>query len=506
MRYKKDKGMAIIAVLTLIIILVALTTTLVSTSKEHLFTTSKHYDKSVAQNLGEAAVSEAILKLKQSSSWGESSGDYLLMRSGNQDATVIGAGVKDPNSAIPYNIKGAYYITFDPNATVPYSYNNLDGGNDPNGGWQGRNVPAGSANIIANVAVGNVVKRVEVYVTIPAGGSVPVMPTIGGEVNLTFQDSVSGSPGILNMFCINSSGTPIPDPPTLHGNYSAESASASIKLHGDTADIHILNSGTLTAKGDILDKNGNNLIDGSTYKNDEREVPDIDISSLPTGVATHIDPGTMAFQISNNKVKYKGVEYGDGDTIADGIKVEFRGTVWVPKPSIVISKNIEVDGDLTLKGLNLEFDGTSGPPYIYLKNGGNLTLKGAANSAGGNVSGEGKIYALGSVSVDTENQGEIYTGAGGDISIYSGGNVFLDSSDNKLTYYGLIYSKGNFTGHAMGSDITFYGSLLIKGNLTLNAEAGYGRPSSIIIGIDKDIIPPAAPTGGSPHVKFWQDF
>ena len=504
---KNNKGIAIVAVLTLVIIMVLLTTALVTVSKEHLFQTSKYYEKSVAENLAEAAVSEAVLILKSNSSWGEVPDDYLLMEAGNQ--AFSGASGKTPNSLISYDVKGLYYITFDSFSGLPYSYNNLDGASDPNGGWQGHTVPPGYADIIVNVAVGSVVKRVEVLITIPAGGSVPVMPTIGGKANFKFENGAGMAQGTLDMYCINPSGTPLPDPPNLHANSSGSDA---IIINGDLSNVNIYNSGNLTAKGGIVDGGGNNLIDGATYDNDEREVPDIDITNLPTGVATAIDGGTIKYLPATNKISYNGADYGDGDIIADGMEIVYAGGAFNPKPSLIITKNIEVDGDLNLKGVSLEFDRPSDPPYIYLKDGGSLTLQGASNSGAGNLCGEGKIYALGGISVNTDGNGSIDTGAGSDISLYANENVFMSAYNtgggggSDLKYSGLIYTNGSFECINEGGDIIFNGSLLVKGDVKVNAKSGFGNAGSIVFGIDKNIIPPASPTGGDPEIKFWQDF
>jgi len=498
MKYKKDKGMAIIAVLTLVIILIVLTTALVAMSKEHLFTTSKYYEKSVAQNLAEAAIYEAILKLKTTSTWGDPPGptEYLLMRAGNQDVTAIGAGTKTANSVIPYDVKGAYFITFDPGAGVPYSTNNLSGGGTIQG-WRNRDVEAGQVDIIVNVAVGNVVKHLEVIANVPPGGKVESV--CGGTASFTFA-----SGALLKQFKMTSLTG---DPPSFHSNKT----SVAMGIYGSPAVN--FGGGSITARGTIINGSPPNFISNPAV---EKTIPEIDISELPDDLTPSIlPPGTYVckgtgvdfYDILGNPPIF----YANNTEIVPGVKVIGGGT------ELELTKNVEVidgTGDITLKSVGLKFDKTV-KPYLYTGgSSGNLILEGGGLTGyTGDIKGEGRIYALGDVKfnpdADPDALADIKCGDGGNISLYTGGDIVANVWCY-MSWAGVIYTKGDFkvktcsTTLGTGTFSFSEGALIAKENVEIDVSSGNTVLSSISFEMDDTGF--SSGPGGAIQTVFWQDF
>lgn len=491
---RKENGMALVAVLSLIVILVLLTTALLALSKEHIFQTSKYHHKIVAQSLAEAGIGEALMKLKANQDWGKDPNDadnYLLMNNANTgNAFGISLPGDNHDTGIDYETKGIYYITFDPNAGVPYSTNNLGGGGVVTG-WDGRDVPSGKADIIVNVMVNNVVKHIEIIAGVPTGGIVE--PVCGGTARFRC--------GEFTMNSVNS------NPPTFHSNAST---GVSIELVG--VKFNDFNGGKIGAAGDIL--YGSLPASGFAPKSGTAYIPDIDISDLPDDSnETLLPPGT--YTVTAFGLQYRDTSgtlintYPMNSIIASGVKYGIGD-------NLEISKNVRVtgNGELILKGAGIKFDDTV-EPYLYLggdsDSNGKLEMLGDSSGLAGNLMGKGYIYSLGDIQIGPDSMSgcnHIDCGAGSNISLYAEGNVTMNTLAI-IKYAGLIYTKGDFRTKTQLADAGIFilsaGSLIAKGSIDIDV-GGSTIANFIDIEIDDSIL--SVSPGGSGEVTkvFWQDF
>ena len=183
---KSQKGFALLTVMLMTALLLMLMVSLISLTSQTLYRATADVERASLVPLCEAAVNEAIIKLKLDRTWGKNKGkdknEYLFTSFGEQDISVTGLDVNkfkllDTNyqSKLSFQNKGCFYITFDPNDPVfgtsrkLYSVNNLDS-DAAVPGWRG-DVPPYTADIIVTTAVGNTVRHVEVFLTLTMSGS-----------------------------------------------------------------------------------------------------------------------------------------------------------------------------------------------------------------------------------------------------------------------------------------------------------------------------------------------
>lgn len=503
----KDPGIALISVLFMIMVLIMITTAFISINSNHLFYVSNSYEKLKALNLAEAAIEEAILKLKSDMKWGRFSDDNLFWISENQPLPFIELDYSMKNSLLELPERGLYYITFDKTqSTFPYSVNNLEGDGSVQG-WNGKEIPSYSADIIVTAVSGDSVKHIEAIIIQGLRNNL----LSGCKGQATFM--------VRKNFALTSADN---NPPNFHSNSQKEWG---VKFITDDFRNEITIDGTISACSEIMQYNpvsGNTkYLSNDKFKNNElpKEIPDIDIMNFVNPVpprSNWLKPGfylCMTNKSDHTKRDWyymgkdalgdpepltpcDGVKFTDNGymEISENIMVQYQdgskgrlvivgGGVKFKKPDLdiyiprdsdaIIPKEMYITKTQTYS-FQLYDEGSLtiwDPDYIPEDIKENLKTKGldlispcTALVGQGNVYAEGSIFLTGAKAID----------AGNDIvSLFAHGDISIKALDGDLDFNGIVYSRtGDIYIHS-GTDegiVDFYGAVMARGggNTSIN--------------------------------------
>ncbi len=558
---KSQKGFALLTVMLMTALLLMLMVSLISLTSQTLYRATADVERASLVPLCEAAVNEAIIKLKIDRTWGKAgmANEYLFNSFGDQDISVTGLDVDKFNaldtnlqSKISFQNKGCFYITFNPNDSVfgtsrkLYSVNNLDG-DTAVPGWRG-DVPPHTADIIVTTAVGNTVRHVEVFLTLTMSGS---------KMKNGSRGAISLKTNQFNFSSINSAVAPV-----IHSDANSPSV-PSIKIEQAGKDwwgLNLSEDAVVSGCSSILVPHPWGPVPENIKENQpEQEVPSLPVADIVKGVKfnpTPLPSGTYIMRGSIlNYYKEESENIKDFASITPaatyngdwGKKTEVVPGVIVNDYAIEISRNIKVaapegtaapepgkTGNLIIKGTQVKFVNkgvclyadapdanwdTATSKYIY----GNVNIDDDPDKDKDSwdklLEGKGNIYAKGSISL---NGGVIDAGVtSDDIALYAQGDINLDVRHNTM-FKGLIYTNGDF--YATVGKGKEWGELIIEGALIAagkSKEDGYteeqisedkgiikAEADKISIKFDDSVLAPLTYGGGAYALRIlsWHEF
>ncbi len=546
-RIKRQKdGFAMVIVLLMTALLLILMVALISLTSDTLYRSTAAVEKSTIVPLAEAAVNEALIRIRLKPSWGTGN-EKLLMRFNNQRVDIanivesklpVDAGSQ---SNLSYGNKGFYYISFDPNdgafnGKKYISVNNLDPIHNPPSstvGWRGKNIPNGTASIVVTAAVGNTVKHIEVLVKKTLGAK----NTTGSRGYALFED--------INTFSLSS----LNGKPSFHSNDK-------ITIDTSSKNCIIENGGTVSATGNIK-VNGKNQTNSPYYTGVTKEIPDVDPNELISNInfsTSKIPSGT--YVVSGDTLYYSNVDDANPSSVISSPTSSFAKNTNVNGISglvfngstIQLKDNFQVDydannpvagktGNITICNATLDMDvvigkgkgavvegytlyapgnGTRdytdanaviGAPYLY----GNMKV--INDGTKDVIIGRGNFYARGVVSLKGKTISAGYSPE--QVALISDGDISLNTTESS-SFNGLVYTKGDFQASITGKNgaLNIQGALIAAGKDTDDAIYDPGKlrvynADTVNIVFDDSILSMFSYGGGSGSgfiIASWHEF
>ena len=496
---RQKSGFAMVTVLIMTGLLLILMLALISLTSDTLYRSTADVERSTIVPLAEAAINEALMKIKLKPSWGTAN-EKLLIRLKNQRVDLANISESnlpvsaDSQSGLSYGNKGFYYISFEPNdaafnGTKYISVNNLDPINNPPSstvGWRGRNIPNGTASIVVTAAVGNTVKHIEVLVKKTLSGKT----TTGSRGTAVFTG--------INDFSLSSLNAK----PSFHSN---EGTGDAINIGvTDSTKCKVLDGGSVSAQGNIKVA-GTNQTSSPYFTGSTKTIPDVDMQDLVDNISfstSKIPSGTYVVSSDVKTIYYSDVDDASPASVlsssisfAKNNNIHGISGLTFTGPTIQFADNFQVDydannpvagktGNITIHNVTLDMDITigkgkgavvegytlytpgngtrdytditpdTGAPYKY----GNMKV--INDDTKDVIKGRGNFYSRGVISFEGKTIAAGYSPE--QVALLSDGDINLDIKEN-AAFSGLVYTKGDFYSRVDGKNLTIQGALIAAG-------------------------------------------
>jgi hypothetical protein len=376
MRKTPRKGLTLGTVLLAVVMVASLGFALSTVSVQHLGLMNRQSNSEQARNLAESTINLGIERVLTST-------DYLYGKDGSEAAPL------------EVSLEGTHTgslgrLTFNPDLaeelSIPYSTNNIDGTGAVEG-WSGKTVPPESIHLVAVGECGEVTRRLEVVLHVPA---FPFALASSGPVNCLGGVTVASLKGEVRF---DAEGNLVESEELFPAHILSNSPNASpgVKLGSST-----LVTGDVQAAGSL------DVAQGAEIRGLLK--PNSSPIGFPMFNLSDYDPGAQAVQVNPNS--------GGAYVSTDG--EDFRGPVRVNGDFVVNRGGITLDGSL-------------------------LYVDGNVNIRSGGVTGTGLLVANGNVLVD----GDMEIEAGSDTAILCAGDLTLEGNGTHSSFIrGLFYARG----------------------------------------------------------------
>ena len=407
---ERRRGVALGLVITVALLSLVIIMTVSSVGTAQLNFTQLYVGGLDAQYLAESAISHAIMKIHDDSTYGTKGTEQIVVQ---------------PDANEP---RRKATITFSKTAGRPYSTNNLaEQWAVPVPGWGGASVPVGTVRLLAIGTSRGVTRTVE---TVIALTPFPYAIACDGPIQSNGSLQVQGSRSVIDVIDLEQGSTRIMPPASLACNSSVTAAT--------TANV----TGDLVAAGTVTLPAGSTV--GGMIRNGTVDLPAIDISQW--------DPTSKTGALANPDLSeaVAGLNYTTGDVVYTGDVLLAGGLLYV-KGNLTINGGLTGSGAIVVTGTTTINGGTdlSALNLVALVSGGDIHINGDSTTR---KYLQGMVYTRGTLNASNITvAGTLITGGGGASTPGSGGGMTLS---NVTAYYSPDAVQANFTHHAVGYGTT----------------------------------------------------